>query len=56
MQIQLQEAGASDGVLDDAQLSRRRDGSRRTEIGIEAHVVVRRIEIRVIEELSLIHI
>src|SRR5579863_2541691 len=52
VQIQLQKPWAADGVLDNSQLSRRRDGRRGSEIRVEADVVVGRVEIRMVEEIE----
>src|ERR1700685_1649250 len=52
VQAQLQEPRTPNRVLNDSQAARRRDRSRTHEVGKEFHVVVRRIEIRMVEHIK----
>src|ERR1700739_4748822 len=54
MQSQLQEAWAADRVLDDAQASLRRNRWRTCKIGEEVHIVVRSVEIGMVENIKSI--
>src|SRR5271169_2165658 len=52
VQAQLQEARTPNRVLNNSQAARRRDRRRTLEVGKEFHVVVRRIEIGVVEHVK----
>src|SRR4029077_11932540 len=52
MQYQLQEPRAPYRMLDYSQAARRRDGRWASEVGEEGHVVIRRVEIGMVEDIE----